>query len=162
VGCTPDGYIFNIRTWELPAYDPDWQVPRQEVMETIYAAFQRWKVLEFAYDPPGWTNEMQELEADYGEAVVVRFPTNTRQRMAEACGRFYTSVLTGDLTHDGSPIIASHLDHCETKPSPYGTLIVKRGGKDSGLKIDAAVAAVVAHDRARQRREAVYTGSIFL
>ncbi len=161
VGCTLDGYVFVVKVWERPPLDPSWQVPRYEVMDAIHASMKRWRVVELAYDPPGWHREFEELEADYGEAVVVQFPTNTRQRAAEAASRFYTAVVVGDLHHDGSEVLARHLRQCTTKPTPYGTVIVKEH-KDSERKIDAAVAAIVAHDRATHRREAVYTGSIFL
>ncbi len=161
VGSTLDGYVFVVRVWERPAHDPEWKVPRHEVMDTIHGAFARWNVVEFAYDPPGWHRECEELVADYGEGVVVEFPTNVRARMAEACSRFYTGTVTGDLSHDGSPLLARHLAQCVTKPTPYGTVITKHD-KDSVLKIDAAVAAVVAYCRATVRREAIYSGPLVL
>jgi phage terminase large subunit-like protein len=51
------------------------------------------------------------------------------------------------LTHDGSPVLARHLANAVTKVSPQGTTIVK-DGRGSPRKIDAAIAAVMAHDRA--------------
>ncbi len=155
VGCTLEGYVFVVAVWERPAHDPGWKVPRHLVMDAIHAAMARWKVVELAYDPPGWHRECEELEGDYGESIVVEFPTNTRQRMAEACNRFYTAVSLGDLSHDGSPLLARHLSNCSIKASPYGTLVTKVD-KDSDAKIDAAVAAIVAHDRATRRRETVH------
>ncbi len=159
VGCTLDGYVFQVRTWERPPHDPEWRVPRHEVNDTITAAMSRWRVLELAYDPPGWWGEAEEWVHTWGDSVVVEFPTNSRQRMAEACSRFFNGVIQGDLTHDGDPLLARHLLNCTTKPTPFGTIIVKTD-KDSQNKIDAAVAAVVAYDRATRRREAVYDGPL--
>ncbi len=162
VGCTVGtGYVFVVKVWERPALQPDWQVPRHDVMDAIYGAVRRWRVVELAYDPPGWHREAEEWVAELGESVAIEFPTNTRQRMAEACSRFYTGVMTGDLSHDGAEVLARHLRHCNTKTTPYGTVVTKTD-KDSDLKIDAAVAAIVAYDRATHRREAVFTGSYVL
>lgn len=155
VGCTLDGYVFQVRTWERPPHDPEWRVPRHEVNDTITACMARWRVVELAYDPPGWWGEAEVWVETWGEAVVVEFPTNVRMRMAEACSRFFNGVVQGDLTHDGDDRLARHLMNCNTKPTPFGTVITKQD-KDSTSKIDAAVAAVVAYDRATRRREAVH------
>jgi phage terminase large subunit-like protein len=78
---------------------------------------------------------------------VVDFPTAVRARMAPACDRFRVAVLEGDLSHDGDPVLARHVGHCVAKETPFGTIIGKEH-PDSPRKIDAAVAAVVAFERA--------------
>jgi phage terminase large subunit-like protein len=90
--------------------------------------------------------EIEGWRDRYG-SVVVDFPTNERRRMAAACDRFRVAVLEGDLTHDGDPALARHVGHCVAKDTPYGTIIGKEH-PDSPRKIDAAVAAVVAFERA--------------
>jgi phage terminase large subunit-like protein len=82
----------------------------------------------------------------YGD-VVIDYPTNQRQRMSAACDRFRVGVLEGDLSHDGSAVLARHLGHCVAKDTPYGQLVTKDAA-DSPRKIDAAVAAIIAYDRA--------------
>ena len=57
------------------------------------------------------------------------------------------AVLKGDLRHDGDPVLARHVGHCVAKETPYGTIVGKEH-PDSPRKIDAAVAAVVAFERA--------------
>jgi hypothetical protein len=47
-------------------------------------------------------------------------------------------------------VLARHLGHCRTKDTPYGPIVTK-DAPDSPRKIDAAVAAVVAYDRAAWR-----------
>jgi phage terminase large subunit-like protein len=103
-------------------------------------------VVELAADPPGWAAELDGWRDLYGD-VVVDYPTNQRQRMAAACDRFRTGVLEGGLTHDGHEALARHVGHCAAKETPYGTIVTKDAA-DSPRKIDAAVAAVVAYDRA--------------
>ncbi|MGB2953530.1 MAG: hypothetical protein WBB74_09100 [Gaiellaceae bacterium] len=55
--------------------------------------------------------------------------------------------MTETISHDGSPLLARHVGYCVTKTTPYGTTITK-AHPDSPRKIDAAVAAVVAYERA--------------
>jgi phage terminase large subunit-like protein len=57
------------------------------------------------------------------------------------------AVLEGDLSHDGDPVLARHVGHCVAKETPFGTIIGKEH-PDSPRKIDAAVATVVAFERA--------------
>ena len=67
--------------------------------------------------------------------------------MAPACNRFYAAVTEKNVTRDPSEVLARHLGNAVTKQTPQGTVIVK-DSKSSPRKIDAAVAAVIAHDRA--------------
>jgi phage terminase large subunit-like protein len=56
------------------------------------------------------------------------------------------------LTHDGNPLLARHLDNCVVKSDNLGVRIVKEN-RASPRKIDAAVAAVIAYDRATTKLE---------
>jgi phage terminase large subunit-like protein len=147
VACTLDGFVSTLAVWERPdRAAPDWKVPRSEVDDAVADAMERFDVAELAVDPPGWAAEIDGWRELYGD-VVVEFPTNQRGRMAPACDRFLTGVLEGGLTHDGSSVLARHVGHCIAKDTPYGRVVTK-DHPDSPRKIDAAVAAVVAFDRA--------------
>ena len=147
VACTLDGFVSPLEVWERPERAPaDWKVPREEVEDAIADAMERFDVLELACDPPGWHSEIEGWRERYGN-VVLDFPTNERRRMATACNRFRAAVLEGDLTHDGSAVLARHVGHTVAKDTPYGQIITK-DGNSSPRKIDAAVAAVVAFERA--------------
>lgn len=147
VACTLDGFLNVLQVWERPERAPaDWKVQRDEVDAAIDDAMNRYNVVELACDPPGWASEIQAWTERYGE-VVVEFPTASRQRMAPACDRFRADVLEGVLSHDGSAVLARHIGHAVAKVTPYGTVITK-SHPDSPRRIDAAVAAVVAYERA--------------
>lgn len=151
IGCTVPAegeraHLFVVRAWESKDHPPGWTVPRDEVDAVVDSSMRRWDVAEFAADPPKWESEMERWEERYGEAVV-RFPTFSRARMAPACNRFYAAVTERTLTHDGSEVLGRHLGNAVTKQVNEGHVIVK-DSKSSPRKIDAAVAAVVAHDRA--------------
>ena len=147
VACTLDGFVAPLAVWERPQDAPaEWKVPRDEVDDAVADAMERFQVLELAADPPGWNAELDSWREMYGD-VVVDFPTNERRRMSAAVDRFRVGVLECDLTHDGSAVLARHLGHCRTKSTPYGELVTKDAA-DSPRKIDCAVAAIVAYDRA--------------
>ena len=145
-GATPEGYVFRVASWERDTRDPDWTVPRTEVDAALAAAMRRWNVLELDCDPPGWHAEIEAWEAEWPD-VVVRFDTNQPARMGPACDRFYAAVLTGTLSHGDDPVLARHIANCRTRDTRFGRVIGK-DHKDSPRKVDVAVAAVVAHERA--------------
>jgi phage terminase large subunit-like protein len=149
VGCTLDGHIFVIDAWEKPAGDDDWVVDILDVEEAIRHACRRWKVRECACDPYRWQRTMAVL-ADEG-IPIVEWPTNSVKRMVPACAKFYDAVMGERLTHDGDERLARHVGNCILKVDSMGPRITK-DHKDSPRKIDLAVAAVIAHDRATQYR----------
>jgi phage terminase large subunit-like protein len=104
-------------------------------------------VAELAFDPPGWHAEAQRWADSYGNETVVAFPTSSRSRMAQACSRFYSAVMNDELAHDNDPRLARHLANAVLKDTAEGGYITK-DGPNSPRKIDAAIAAVVVHERA--------------
>ena len=146
VGCTLDGYIWLEGIWENPG-DPRWRVPRAEVDMAVQMAFQKYDVIELAADPWGWRSEIEQWAQRHGERRVLEWNTANAQRMAPATDRLYQAVTTKAVTHDGEPRLAMHVAHCVAKPTPMGDLVSK-DKKGSPRKIDAAVAAIVAFDRA--------------
>lgn len=146
VGCTLDGHLFTVDLWENPG-DGRWRVPRAQVDTAVDAAFARWDVLELACDPWGWRSEIEAWAARHGEARVIEWPTNIAKRMAPATDRVFQAVAAGSLTHDADERLAAHVAHCVAKSTPLGDLVTK-DRRGSTRKIDAAVAAIVAYDRA--------------
>jgi phage terminase large subunit-like protein len=68
-------------------------------------------------------------------------------RMGPATSRFYEAVVDRLLSHDGSSGLARHVGNCVLKTDSRGARLAKEH-KDSKRRIDAAVAAVMALDRA--------------
>jgi phage terminase large subunit-like protein len=66
--------------------------------------------------------------------------------MDPACSRFYSAVKTGDIAHDGNPVLARHLANAVLKETKDGAYITK-DGRNSPRKIDVGLAAVIAYDR---------------
>ena len=145
-------FIWLVKEWEkdLTIHDDLWRVDIQEVEETILNFIQKYpRTREVACDPFRWQRSMEVL-ADKG-VPIVEWPSTSPKRMTQACAKFYDAVTGGTLEHDGSPVLARHLDNAVTKIDNLGIRIVKEN-RHSPRKIDAAVAAVIAFDRAVSSR----------
>jgi phage terminase large subunit-like protein len=145
VGCTAAGHVFVIKVWERDQRNPDWTVPRAEVDDAVRDAFKRWDVKLMQCDPPRWEREIDDWADLYGKTRVLAFDTFVYERMAKAVGRFHDAVMDGTLTHDGDPVLARHVANARSYETRWG-LVIKKEHKDSPRRIDAAVAAVLAHD----------------
>lgn len=140
--------VFNVATWEkdLNIHDDDWRVDIAEVEQTIMDFCAKHpKVREIACDPFRWQRSMEVLEQ--AGLPIVEWPSTSPRRMVPACAKFYDAVVEKRLIHDGDPVLARHLDNAVTKIDNIGPRIVK-DKKHSPRKIDAAVAAILAVDRA--------------
>lgn len=138
-------FVQPVKVWERPdSAGVDWRVPILDVEDEIRAACRRWTVLEIVCDPFRWARSYQVLEDD--GLPVVEFPQSP-QRMVPATQRFYEAVLNGGVAHNGDRVLAKHLRNCVVKSDSRGTRIAKDSA-GSLRKIDAAVAAVMALDRA--------------
>jgi phage terminase large subunit-like protein len=155
VGCTLEEkpYLFVVGAWEKPERARDWLVPREEVKARVAEAFERWRVVEMACDPPGWHHEIDEWADWYGSPPVIEYVTTQRVRMSAACSKLYTAVVNRAVEHDGNRDLARHIANAVVKETPDGAYITK-DGRNSPRKIDLAVAAVLAYDRASARRPA--------
>ena len=146
VGCTLDGHLFVEGLWENNG-DRGWRVPREDVDRAVDVAFTKHDVVELACDPWGWRSEIEGWAKRHGERRVLEWNTANAARMAPATDRLYQAVVTQAVTHDGDGRLAAHIAHCVAKRTPQGDLVSK-DKRGSPRKIDAAVAAIVAFDRA--------------
>jgi phage terminase large subunit-like protein len=152
VGAIPgiDGeapYIFLIRAWEKqPSDDDNWRVNTQEVEDEIISFCQAHpNVREIVCDPFRWQRSMEVL-AEMG-LPIVEYPSTQPTRMITACTKFFDVTTEKILRHDGNPLLARHIDNAVLKVDRLGGRIVKEN-RASSRRIDAAVAAVIAYDRA--------------
>jgi phage terminase large subunit-like protein len=138
-------HIQVVEAWERPGDAmADWQVPILDVEDVIRAACRRWQVVEIACDPFRWARTYQVLEAE--SLPIVEFPQSPA-RMTPATTRFYEAVVNRSVTQSGDPRLARHIGNAVLKADSRGTRIYKEH-KHSTRRIDLAVAAVMALDRA--------------
>jgi phage terminase large subunit-like protein len=151
MGCTipkddEKPYLFMIKTWEKQPEDTDdWRVNTQEVEDVIIQFCSTHNVKEIACDPYRWQRSMDAM-AEMG-LPVIEFPSTSPSRMVSACAKFYTAVTEQTMIHDGDALLERHLTNAVVKTDRIGPRIVK-DNRSSPRKIDAAVAAVIAFDRA--------------
>jgi len=137
-------HIDVVGLWERPASPAlaqDWRVPVGEVLDTIRGACRRWKVAEIAADPSRWVGELEGLADE--KLPVVEYP-QSRQRMVPATERALQAIVNGTVTHSGDRRLARHVANCVVRPDGQ----LSKVSKHSPRKIDAAVAMVMALDRA--------------
>jgi phage terminase large subunit-like protein len=143
-------HVDVVECWEKPVTEGgDWRVPIVDVEDAIRSACRRWQVREIVCDPFRWARTYQVLE-DEG-LPIVEFPQSP-QRMVPATQRFYEAVLNKTITHSGDPRLARHLSNCVLKVDQRGSRLAK-DSRNSPRKIDLAIAAVMALDRASQAVE---------
>lgn len=162
VGCTVASanavpHVAVLGLWAKPPDENDeWTVPVLEVEERIRETCREYKVREIAADPRGWARTLEVLDAE--RLPVVVFPQSPT-RMIEATSRLFTAVNNGGVTHSGDADLARHVENATLKIGTQGGHIYKPT-KHSELKIDLAVAAVMAFDRAhhyKRRAAGVYS-----
>lgn len=148
--------VFIVGLWErAPLAPASWRVPHDEVDQAVTAALGRWDVRELAADSKLW---QRDLEAWARAGVpVVEFP-QTPARMSAAAQRFYEAVTTGTMRHSGDARLARHLGNTTIRPNGQPA----KEHKDSGRKIDAAIAAVMAYDRSCQLAHIPQRAPIFV
>lgn len=153
VGCTvpkedETPTIFMVRAWEKDEqiHDQDWRVNIAEVEQTMldFVAANP-KCREIACDPYRWQRSMEVL-AEKG-LPIVEWPSTSPRRMIPATTKFQDAVMDEVLNQDGNPLLARHIDNAVVKTDNLGSRIVK-DKRSSQRRIDAAVAAVLAFDRA--------------
>jgi len=152
-----DGKQFEIRVWERPGDAPeDWKVPSAEVDDVLSDTFEAYEVAVMFADPYRWQDYLDAWSARWPDRVV-EFPTNVEQRMDRAIERFTTAFAGDEIDHDGSEILTRHAKNAvlvkgnRKKPRPgedelLTTHYLKMAKRGDGQLIDAAVAAVLAHE----------------
>ena len=154
-------HVFLVKAWEKQPTDvDDWRVDIAEVENTILEFCGQYKVKEVACDPFRWQRSMQVLQE--AGIPIVEWPSTSAMRMVPACSKFYDAVAEQKLTHDNNPLLARHLSNAVVKIDRLGPRIVKEH-RGSPRKIDAAVASIIAFDRAtvvRQEPEQIVPGFI--
>ena len=142
--------LYLIKAWEKPMdADDNWRVDILDAENAIRDFASRHKVREIVCDPFRWQRSM-EILMDEGFPIV-EYPSTSARRMVAACAKFYDAVSEKRLIHDGNPTLARHLDNAVIKIDNLGPRIVKEN-RNSNRRIDAAVAAIIAFDRAVSSR----------
>lgn len=156
------GYQWEMGSWECPFGQEDWQVPVEEVDAAVEAAFENYEVWRFYADPPYWQSWIAKWAGQYGDDRVIEWWTNRRKQMSYALENFETGIKSGDISHDGSPVVGRHIGNAYRHDLPQRdeetgkTLwLIRKERPDSPDKIDLAMASVLSWEA---RTDAVAAG----
>jgi phage terminase large subunit-like protein len=140
--------IVRCRVWSARpetashVFVPGGRVQLEPVEEFIRSLAKRYTLAELAYDPRFFERSAQML-SDEGLTVA---PLNQgSQPMADAYQAFYAAVSAGTLSHDGDDVLTAHVRATAAEQTDRGWKVRKL---KSSMRIDATVAAVMAHYRA--------------
>jgi phage terminase large subunit-like protein len=137
-------------------WHPDSAMDVAAVEAHIRGLARDWRVVEVAYDP-AFFQRSAEVLADDG-LPMVEFPQSTA-RMVPACGTLYEMIVGGKLAINNDPMFIDQLLSPAQRQTDSGWRLSK--GK-SKRKIDAAIATVIAVDRATRRQEVAPTPGFFV
>jgi phage terminase large subunit-like protein len=143
-----DGFAFTPRfggnptIWN-PAEHHDHRVPRAAVSDAVDELHDRFDVIRFYCDPPGWQSEIDDWALRHGDHVA-RWETYQPKRMSYALERYVTDLSAGAFEHDGCPITTAHVANAVKSTRKNDTYVLAKASKTQ--KIDAAMADVLAHE----------------
>lgn len=137
----------------------EYRVDRPRVRDAVSTARETYDVARFVCDPPGWREEVDAWEVEFGdragEPVVVEFLTNRPSAMGPAIDRFLEALDEQSFTHDGSSELREYaLNALLTTAKGQGNYpaVVKPSVE---RKIDGLVTAIIGYDAAADLPTAV-------
>ncbi|WP_062077701.1 hypothetical protein [Demequina globuliformis] len=154
---TIDGYRFTPTygpdsrpTHWNPAEWPNERIPRGEVDAAVREMFDRYKVERLYIDPRHWETQADQWASEFGEDVVVMWPTNRIERMFQALTRYLEDSHEGLTSHDGDPTAKVHALAARKVAKPGDKYILGKPAETQ--KIDILMADVLAHEAAADIR----------
>jgi hypothetical protein len=130
---------------------PEWTLHRADVHEVLADLFARFDVARMLCEPAHWRDEVDDWGRQYGEKVVLSYPTNSARRFGPALDRFRTALAEGQISHDSDADLARHLANARLvrtggRASDDGRALYLLEPAGPGRLIDAAVAAILANE----------------
>jgi phage terminase large subunit-like protein len=144
--------VVHIKSWEkdFTLDDDSWRVDKHEVSSYLLSFYERFpKMRELVCDPSYWEDELWDWNAAGLPVVAYR---NSTERTIPATAKLFDAIMSKQLRHDGSPAMARHIDNCILKIDNRGARITK-DFRQPKLKVDNAIALMMAYDRASGRIE---------
>ena len=144
-----------VAAWEknFALDDDSWIVDKEVVSKFVMDWYDKYpNMREMPCDPSFWENEMFVWQ-DYGIPVVEY--KNTPQRTIPATSKLYEAIMNKKFVHDRHPALQRHIDNCILKQDAKLGARLTKDFRNPKLKIDLAIALLMAYDRASSRIEEV-------
>ncbi len=159
------GHQWVLGVWERPEgpQGEGWEVPVGDVVATVDAAFDQWRVLRLYADPPHWDEVVDRWAGKWGDKVVFKWWTNRDRPMAFALRAWRSAMASGEVSHDGDDRFARHVGNArrrnlkvrDDEGRPMWTIGKDRAG--SPRKIDLAMAGCLSWEA---RGDAIAAGAL--
>lgn len=153
---------FRVAHWEkdFTVDDDSWIVDKAAVSKTVLEFFEaNPNCREIVCDPSYWQDEMFQW-SDAG-MIVVEYP-NTISRTVPATSKLYEAIMNNKLTHDGDGALSRHIENCILKVDSQRGARITKDYRNPRLKIDLAIALLMAYDRATSRIEEQVVPQVFV
>lgn len=145
--------VIRAGSWEkdFAVDDDSWVIDKQEVANFVLNFVRNNPgCREMVCDPTYWQDEMYQWASAGIE--IVEFPQNLAYQVP-ATARLFEGIMTKKFRHDGDPALARHMDNCILKSDSKGGSRLTKDYRNPRLKIDLAVALMMAWHRASAKVE---------
>jgi phage terminase large subunit-like protein len=155
-----DSLIVPIAVWN-PNDNPDGEINRMAVDNTVRAAFEKYDVVGFRADVREFESYVDMWERDFKRKLrinarpghIVNWDMRGCQKnFTLACEKFLDAIVERELKHNADPTLRQHVLNSKRFPQPWGGMSLRKESRDSSRKIDAAVCAVMAYSHAAEWR----------
>lgn len=157
------GFQWLAGLWEKPVKAQEWEVPENEVNQTVQEIFERFNVWRMYCDPPYWETQVATWAGKYGDKVVVEWWTNRLKAMAYAIRQFENAIKSKDLNHSGDASYQRHIGNAKRRylnmydDDNKKLWVIYKEHTDSPHKIDAAMAGILSWEA---RQDALTAGVV--
>ena len=139
-------------TFWKPQEWPEGRIPRGEVSAAVDSLLTRYRVARIYCDPRHWETQIEAWATEFGDDVVLEWPTNKIGRMFPALVRYREDLAEGLTTHDDDETMKLHALAARKVAKPGDQFIL--GKPSENQKIDLLMADVLAHEAASDVRAA--------
>jgi len=148
--CVSDGYMFTVGFWD-PA-DNGGEIPREQVDDTVAAAFARYTVVGFFSDLHPFESYVDKWAAEYGKQLKVKaspkhpIAWDMRAHLKETTieiERLHDEIVEKRFHTDGDRRVREHYHNARRRPNNWGVSVGKEH-RESSRKIDAVPADMLA------------------
>jgi hypothetical protein len=139
------GFQWPLGIWERPLSVAEWEVPVDEVDAAVAAAFERYRVTRMYCDPFKWESWVSQWAGRHGAKRVLEWRTNRPKPMAYAIRSYLVAIATGEVSHDGDPLMEQHIANARQQPTGLydeedrPLWVLRKERPNSLKKIDASV-----------------------
>lgn len=133
------GLIEVLACWERDYLNPEWHVPRDEVLAAQKRIFEDYDVVRMWCDPAFFQTDV-EMWGRQTRGRVQRIP-QSNSRMIPMSTQFKMDVVSGELAHNGDTVLRKHI--LNTVEDLDGK--VKKERRGSKNKIDLTICAILAN-----------------